>query len=639
MADRLRLLVPLLALALLAPPGRAAALAPSDVTCQPHGLPGDTNCDGHVDQADFDALTAALFGGDNGCAGLDVNGDCMVSAADVVALLGILASAPTATPTGTTGSTPTLATTPTVSRTASPNATPTASPSVTSSPSVTRSPTATQTVTITVTPGGPTLTRTRTGTPTGTATNTRVSTHTPTATVTATVTNTGTRTGTATLTRTPSSTASVTNTRPTQTETATGSPTRTVPSATPSATGTDTRTPMPSRTPTNTSNIASPTVDTRTVSPTATPTRTATVPSPTNTRPPSPTATSTNSPRSTITPTGTLSPTNTRTLSPSATATGSVAPSSTASSTPTRTPTPTGTDTRTPLNTRTATPVNTATNTRTPSSTATNTPTRTNTRTATETLTPSNTRTPSNTATPAPTRTVTPSMTSTPTRTPTRTATPTIPRPFGAEVVYFGIATGDGHVMTPIGQTNDPTPIPIFTFPNEFGMQIVVEARRGTDGAFPDTCGVFAPGPGGVDVLTAPCSDGRAAVQILTDRPLGNGHPDVCASTPGNPDGVPAVPSLTFDDSQMVDDAIVDLACRFQIHNSGDVACTLDDMNNFAFVRGRDGDLVKTDRQYCAVPVVSSDIAFQHGITRLKVQVEDAAHNTGNQVEIAVQVP
>jgi hypothetical protein len=204
--------------------------------------------------------------------------------------------------------------------------------------------------------------------------------------------------------------------------------------------------------------------------------------------------------------------------------------------------------------------------------------------------------------------------------------------------VYFGIATGDGHVITPMDQTNDPTPIPIFDFPNEFGFQIVVEARRGTDGASPNTCGVFAP-VGNTDALMPPCNDGRAAVQILADRPLGNGSSAVCDTSGPNAGGVPAVPSLIYDDTQMVDDAIVDLACRFEIHQTSDVACTLNDLNNFAFVRGRDGDVVTTDRQYCTVPVVGHEIAFQHGITRLKVQVEDSAGNVGNQVEIAVRVP
>ena len=53
-------------------------------------LLGDTNCDGVVNQADFDALLAGIFGVNNGCPGLDVNGDGVISAGDVVALLDLL---------------------------------------------------------------------------------------------------------------------------------------------------------------------------------------------------------------------------------------------------------------------------------------------------------------------------------------------------------------------------------------------------------------------------------------------------------------------------------------------------------------------------------------------------------------------
>jgi hypothetical protein len=193
----------------------------------------------------------------------------------------------------------------------------------------------------------------------------------------------------------------------------------------------------------------------------------------------------------------------------------------------------------------------------------------------------------------------------------------------------------------PPDQTTDPTPIPIFNFPNEFGFQIVVEARKGTDGQFPASCGVFAPAGGNTDVLNPPCAaDGRAAVQILADRPLGNGSTEVCDISPPNDiGGVPAVQSLIFDGSQTVTDTIDDFACRFELHPSTDVACTLNDMNNFSFISNPVDFDYREVRQYCTFPVVGKEIAFQHGITRLKVQVEDNAGNVGNQVEIAVRVP
>src|SRR5262249_37056916 len=175
--------------------------------------------------------------------------------------------------------------------------------------------------------------------------------------------------------------------------------------------------------------------------------------------------------------------------------------------------------------------------------------TGTSTRTATTTRTATDTRAPSVTRTVTLTRTETRTMTPTLTRTVTRTATPTVPRPVGPEITFFGIATADNHVRTPIGQTADGKDI--YDFPNDFGFIIVAEGRPGTNNRSLAQCGLMG-SPGG-------CPSGRAAVQILADRPLGNGSPAVCDTTPPNIGGVPAVPSLDFGASQMVTDAINDL--------------------------------------------------------------------------------
>lgn len=477
-----RAIVALFGVALLV----AARLAHADL------LLGDTNCDGRVDQSDFAALVAALFGADNGCAGVDVNGDGRVSAADMIAEIEQLAAPPTPTETPTA--------TPTVTSTAPPTATPTVTP------------------TRTITPGGPTLTATQTPTNTKRPSRTATGTETPTASRTATRTKTPTRT---------------------QTPTITPSPRR----------GTSTATP-------------------------------------------------------TSTPTG---------------------------PTPTGSPPPVGTATRTPSVTKTPSRTVTPSSTRTPSRTATSTRTITATRTATFTPVPPNTRTPTPTRPPTSTRTATSTLTASRTPTITRTPTATVPRPFGPEINFFGIATADNRVLTPTGQTDDG--LPLYDFPNDFGFIIVAEGRPGTSGKALAACGLM-------NSVTGQCGNGRAAVQILFDHQLGNGSPKVCDVTP--PDdigGVPAVPSLTFDQSQMVIDAINDIACRFDSHPSTDVACTLNALGNYSFVHYTVvGDPTNTTLQYCT-PVVGSEISFQSGITRMKLQIQDTDGNVGNQAEIAVRVP
>jgi hypothetical protein len=224
-------------------------------------------------------------------------------------------------------------------------------------------------------------------------------------------------------------------------------------------------------------------------------------------------------------------------------------------------------------------------------------------------------------------------VTVTRTRTATRTVTPTVPRPFGPEITFFGIATADNHVKTPIGET--PDGVPIFEFPNNFGFIIVAEARAGTSGRRPATCGNML----GEQGPTAQCFDGRAALGILSDRPLGNGSPAVCDNTFPVLGGVPAVMSLDFMDP-FATDAINDLACRFDLHPATTNACTLDELGNFRWVRDRANDPVKSVMQYCSArPVLGAELALQAGLTRMRLQIKDEMGNPGNTAEIAIQIP
>lgn len=282
--------------------GVALLLAATGANAGP--LLGDTNCDGTVDGADFDALVDGVFGLDNGCAGLDVNGDGAISAADVVGLMELLPPVgPTATPTPTS-----LAPTPTgTARRPTPTVTnPPVSPSLTP----TGTPSATPTESPTITPGGPTLTITMTPTNTRRPTRTATGTRTGTSTRTGTRTRTPSRTGTPTATPTgptPTVTAICTNctatVTPTVTPTTTGSP------ATPTRTGTVTRTPSRTGSPTRTGTATRTGTSTRTITQSRTPSNTrtpTTTRSPTLTRPPTRTLTQTPTRTITRTPTATI---------------------------------------------------------------------------------------------------------------------------------------------------------------------------------------------------------------------------------------------------------------------------------------------------------------------------------------------
>jgi hypothetical protein len=202
-----------------------------------------------------------------------------------------------------------------------------------------------------------------------------------------------------------------------------------------------------------------------------------------------------------------------------------------------------------------------------------------------------------------------------------------VPRPFGPEITYFGIAAGFNVVQTPTGVTNDG--VPLYDWPTQAGFIIVVEGRPGTSNRPLATCGT----------MSAPTCGDRAAVQLLSDRPLGDGSVAVCDTTVPDIGGVPAVPGLDFGPSQSTTDAINDFACRFDVHLTSETACTFDELGNFSFVRNRPGDPVRTTVQFCSAPAIGQELALKSGVTRLRVQLLDTAGNIGNNAELAVRVP
>ena len=347
------------------------------------------------------------------------------------------------------------------------------------------------------------------------------------------------------------------------------------------------------------------------------------------TTPPTPTA----SPTATgPTPTSTRTPTNTRTPTLTRTPTRTRIPTRTRTFTRTRTPSRTRTSTRTPRPTRTPSLTRTLTGTRTATRTRTPTRTRTNTRTPTETRAPTSTRTQTITRTPmitpTPSITLTPSATGTVTQTPTitQTFTPTVPRPFGPEITYFGIATADNHVRTPVGTTGDG--VPIFQWPTNFGFIMVLEVRRGLSNVPPGTFGTMDQPALGSE---------PAAVQILAENTLGNGSTEVCDTALPDIGGVPGVPGLNFDQSPMVVAAINDFACRFAVQVTSSGACTLNELENPSYVESQLP--FRTELQYCSVPSHGFELSLPSGLTRFVAQVADAQGNIGDQKSIAIQIP
>ncbi len=91
---------------------------------------------------------------------------------------------------------------------------------------------------------------------------------------------------------------------------------------------------------------------------------------------------------------------------------------------------------------------------------------------------------------------------------------------------------------------------------------------------------------------------------------------------------MPGFPTLNFEPDKV--DAMVDLACRFEIKLAGE-PCTLDRTGNEATISG----LPSNGRQYCFA--VTQREGFPPGDTVLLGRVADAAGNPGPPVPIVIR--
>lgn len=349
-------------------------------------------------------------------------------------------------------------------------------------------------------------------------------------------------------------------------------------------------------------------------------------------------------PTSTITRTGTATPTPPETPTPTVTATApntltrtftrTASPTRTASATaqvttPTRTASPTATR---PTATRTQTPSGpTATRTRTatpgaPTPTATRTPSRTATSlvaTATRTRTATN---PASTATR--TRTSTPQGPSpTRTRTVTHTPTPTMAAS-GPIVTFLGVIRADNRYNPDDFLGTNPQGIPIYRRLLGTGFSLVVEGRPGAPGRQVGQTS-FNSTPGDPNE--------RPDIQMVVDRPLGDGSVAVCDNTLPNLGGVPAVNPPRFDVTQPITNAINDLGCRF-VDGLGQPggrpaseACVLHDDGQFGFLAGN------STLQFCSV-VIPGAMRFPNGDTLVTVRLRDTTGAVGLPERMIVRV-
>lgn len=225
--------------------------------------------------------------------------------------------------------------------------------------------------------------------------------------------------------------------------------------------------------------------------------------------------------------------------------------------------------------------------------------------------------------TPIPTVPVaTPTPSSPPTPLPTRPVgredvKPRKGQPIGPVITHFGGARADGYPVQPAGVEKG---IPTYLSQSGAGFIIVVEAKPGLGGHevgrrvyvhFPDD------------------PSARPDLEIISNRPLGDGSRAVCDRLRPNIGGVPATSS--FAETPEVTAAINDFSCRFETHNDNDSACTVNQAGDFAFVNP------ETTQQFCMV--VARAWAFPVGDTILTVRVRDVKGNPGPPKQLRIRRP
>jgi hypothetical protein len=224
-------------------------------------------------------------------------------------------------------------------------------------------------------------------------------------------------------------------------------------------------------------------------------------------------------------------------------------------------------------------------------------------------------------ATPSPTAaTPEPSPTA---ATATATATATVALPSGGPVVtYFGVARADNFSVAPSGV--DASGRPIYIRPLGSSFSLIVEGRPGTSGELVGGSAYTAPGS------TLP------DLQIIVERPLGDGSLAVCDRQPPEIGGVPATVPFAFADTPAAVAAINDLGCRVddgqgnaEARNDTE-ACTTDRSGEFSFVDAT------TTAQFCLF--IASSWGFSHGDTIVAARLRDAAGNLGAVREVVLRI-
>jgi hypothetical protein len=188
----------------------------------------------------------------------------------------------------------------------------------------------------------------------------------------------------------------------------------------------------------------------------------------------------------------------------------------------------------------------------------------------------------------------------------------TTPPPLGPQVTFVGLAAADG---TPAGSLGRIDGTPVYFRTSGFGFKLVIEGAAGLSGLSP-----------GLVTFNSSLSDAarRPDLQVESNRPLGDGSPNVCEG------GVPAVEPPDFGPTQGVANTLNDMSCNFFAITSPRLACTQDAFGSGTFLDER------TQVQFCLQ--LPRTLELPAGDTTFTVRLRDSDGNLGPAQQLSVGV-
>jgi hypothetical protein len=193
-------------------------------------------------------------------------------------------------------------------------------------------------------------------------------------------------------------------------------------------------------------------------------------------------------------------------------------------------------------------------------------------------------------------------------------------QPLGPINTFLGVANAAGTVLQPVAVENG---IAVYQPPVGPPFWLFAEFDRST---MPSSIG--EQGTKGQEVMGATLPDLEVRVGMAIGTGAGLGSAQVCDDGVPTGEAIGGVPvSVDFSNTP----ALQDFACRFDVRDTSDTACTMNSLGNFDFAAPT------TEKQFCAL--IDDSLMFQSGDTDVEARAADNSGVFGPSGHIIIRRP